>query len=168
MSDKNDLPAPSDTVIPINKAVTSAFAKTSCFYYANHENGSLYISNGYFIMKANQAEFDGMIEQINKRQKAKNIAVEKPALLKYTENDRGKYELTGEPLEFELRDGLFISLYADEKQYFGYDKKFVDVFTNGENHLFVDDNADYNTNAHFSSSPCMSATDCPLRKWRGI
>jgi len=138
-----------DTVVPISKAVAATFAKSAQVLYANHDNGSLYISNGYFIMKANQAEFDGMVEQIGKRLKTNNVTVtEKPAILKYVGGDRGKFELTGEPLDFEMGDNKFISLFADEKQYFGYDKKYVDVFTNSENRLFVDDNADYNVNSH--------------------
>ena len=137
-----------ETVVPISKAVTAAFTKTGNVYFAQHENGSLYISNGYFIMKANEAEFGVMLEEIYRRQKTENIAVEKPELLKYIDSDRGKFELSHEPLEFEMGDNKIISLFADGKQYFGYDKKYTDVFRNGENRLFVDDNADYNPLSH--------------------
>jgi len=148
MSQKTELPGPSDTVIPINKAVAGNFAKAAQIGYAHHDNGSLYISNGHFIMKADQAEFDGMLEHISKRLKANHVTpAEIPAMLKYIDGGRGKFELTGEPLEFESGDH-FISLFADEKQYFGYDKKYVDIFKSGDNLLFVDDNAGFNTNTH--------------------
>jgi hypothetical protein len=140
---------PAETAIPVGKAVTSIFAKASFIGYAKHDNGSLYISNGHYIMKTSQADFDGLLEQVNKRKKTETVAaVEKPELLKYVDGGKGKFELSEQPLEFESGSGLFISLFADDKQYFGYNKKYVDIFGNGDNKLFVDDNATYDTTAH--------------------
>jgi hypothetical protein len=147
-SEREKMNKNTETVVPISKVVAAAFAKPGNVYFAQHDNGSLYISNGYFIMKANEAEFGVMLDEICRRQKTENIAVEKPELLKYIDSDRGKFELTQEPLEFEMGDNKTISLFADGKQYFGYDKKYADVFRNGENRLFVDDNADYNPLSH--------------------
>jgi|GEM_PF-1974979 len=149
MNQRTDLPDPSETVIPIGKAVAGTFAKAPQIIYANHENGSLYISNGHYMMKTNKEDFDNLLEQVNKRRRTEKIAaVEKPGILKFVDGGRGKFELSQEPLEFEMSDNRFISLFADDKQYFGYNKKYVDIFNNGENRLFVDDNADYDPNSH--------------------
>jgi hypothetical protein len=149
MNEKTGLPGYSENTVPISKAVISAFSKAQNFYYAKHDNGSLYISNGQFIMKSNQAELDDLLEQVNKRRRTESVTIkEEPALLSYVGNDRGKFELPGEPLEFEQSDKSFVSLFADDKQYFGYSKKYVDVFRGGDNRLFVDDNAGYDTYNH--------------------
>ena len=150
MNPKTGLPD-SETAVPIGKAVIGTFAKSPCIFYANHDNGSLYISNGQYIMKADPMQLDDLIEQANKRRRSESEKItlrERPELLKYVSGDKGNFELAGEPLEFEISDKFFISLYADEKQYFGYDKNYVDVFCNGENRLFVDDNAGYDANSH--------------------
>ena len=149
MNQKTDLPDPSEAVIPVTKGVVGTFAQAPHILYANHENGSLYISNGYYMMKTSQTEFDGLLEQVNKRRRTEKVAaVEKPEILKYVDGSRGKFELSQEPFEFEMNDSRFISLFADDKQYFGYNKKYVDIFTNGENRLFVDDAEDYDANSH--------------------
>jgi len=149
MNHKTDSPDSSETVIPIGRAVVNTFAKEPSIYYAKHDNGSLYISNGHFMLKTSQADFYDLLEQVNKRRRSENIsAVEKTGLLSYVSNDRGKFELSGEPLEFEMSGNFFVSLFADDKQYFGYNKKYVDVFIGGENRLFVDDNAGYDVMSH--------------------
>jgi len=140
-----------ETTVPISKAVISTFAKSPNILYAKDDNGSMYISNGQYIMKANEAEIGVLMEEANKRRRTASemiTLVEQPKILPHVSGDRGKYELTGEPLEFEAGDKLHISLFSDDKQYFGYDKKYVDVFNNGENRLFVDDNASYDTFYH--------------------
>ena len=151
MNQENNLTDSTDAFVPIGKNVIEAFTKSAKIAYANHDNGSLYISNGYFIMKADRAEFDDLIEQVNKRVRSahdKKTPVEKPELLRYVSSEKGKFELSGEPLEFESSDNNFISLFADDKQYFGYNKKYVDVFKGSENRLFVDDNTVYDTLSH--------------------
>ena len=138
----------SETVVPLDKGVVGTFAKSPYIGYSTHENGSLYVSNGQYILKTNHEDFSDLLEQVNKRRRYDPItAVEKTEILKYVGGDRGKFALTGEPLEFESGGG-FISLFADDKQYFGYDKRYVDVFNNGENRLFVDDNASYDFMSH--------------------
>ena len=149
MNQITGLPESPDTVIPITKGVAGTYAKAPYIGYATNENGSLYISNGQYIMKTNHEDFSDLIEQVNKRRRADPItAVEKPELLKYLGSDRGKFALSQEPLEFETEGNSFISLFADDKQYFGYDKKYLDVFNNGDNRLFVDDNAGYELLSH--------------------
>ena len=149
MYQNTGLPDPPDTAIPISKAIVGTFAKAPMIGYSTHENGSLYISNGQYIFKATQDGLGDLLEQVNRRRKTGPIAaVEKPELLSYVGNDRGKFELSQEPLEFETSGGSFVSLFFDDKQYFGYDKKYVDVFNNGENRLFVDDNASYDFLSH--------------------
>ena len=151
MNDNNRITDCCDTVVPISKAVISTFAKSPNIAYARHDNGALYISNGIYIQKADQAELDGMVEQINRRRKTESekiTTLEKPVILNYLNSDRGKFELFGKPLEFEDSDNKFISLFSDDKQYFGYDKRYVDIFRGGENRLFVDDNTDYDTKNH--------------------
>ena len=149
MNQKTELPGTPETVVPISKTVVGSFAKVPFIGYAIHENGALYISNGQYIMKTNQEDLSELLEQVNRRRKADPIsAVEKSELLTYVEGGRGKFELSQEPLDFETGSSFFISLYADDKQYFGYDKKYVDVFNNGENRLFVDDNASYDYMSH--------------------
>jgi hypothetical protein len=138
-----------ETVVPIDKSVVSTFAKAQQIMYANHDNGSLYISNGFFIMKASHTDFAAMLEQLNERQRAISIPiVEKPMLLKHIRDDRGKFELNGDSLDYEIESGKFTSVYEDKKQYFGYNKSYVDIFNNGDNRLFVDDNAGYDPSSH--------------------
>ena len=167
MNQKPDLSDSSQAVIPISKAVIRAFSKADYIAYATHDNGSIYISNGYFIMKTGQAEFDGLLEQVNKRRRTEKLSpVESPSLLLHVSGDKGKFELSGEPLEFELSDKRFISLFSDEKQYFGYNKSYVDIFRGGDNRLFVDDNASYDTYNHnmiIKSSGEVLGVVLPLR-----
>ena len=74
-------------VVPINKAVIDTFKSAPRIQYAKHDDGSLYISNGQYLLKTNQAGIDRLTGQVNKHRKASgNIAVtENPRMLSYVD-----------------------------------------------------------------------------------
>ena len=146
---QTDLSDLSATVIPIRKNVIDTFAKETNLLYARHENGSIYVSNGNYILKTNQTGLDYLIQQVNKRKRVSDIAVtENKRILDYVKKAKGTFELTQKPYELELHKGCTACFYADEKQYFEYNKKFVDILKNFDNRLFVDDNAGYDVYSH--------------------
>ena len=124
-------------VVPINKAVIDTFKSAPRIQYAKHDDGSLYISNGQYLLKTNQAGIDRLTGQVNKYRKASgNIAVtENPRLLSFVDKAKGTFELSQKPYEMDSH-----YFFADDRQYYGYNKKYVDVFDNDENRLFIDDN----------------------------
>ena len=135
-----------ETVIPMNKAVVDIFAKESAIRYAKHDNGSLYICSGQFIMKTNQADFDVLIAEASRRGNIKTV--EYTRMLDYVNKAKGTFELPDMPHEMESGNGLTLYMFADEKQYFGYNKKYVDIVSSSTNRLFVDDNTSYDTLSH--------------------
>jgi hypothetical protein len=132
----------------MRKNVVDTFAKEDNIYYAKHENGSIYVSTGHYLFKTNQPDFDFLISQVNRRRKTSDIAVvEKTRILDYVNNAKGTFELTQKPHEMGMSN-CTACIYADEKQYFGYDKRFIAILKNYDNRLFVDDNRGYDIYTH--------------------
>jgi hypothetical protein len=135
--------------MPLNKAIIDTFAKKPKIYYTADTDGSLYISDGRYIIKTAEQDIDAVTAQINSRRRNSDIEViPNTKLLGYINNAKGKYELTQPPHETEADKNFASYIYADDKQYFKYDKKYVDIFNGGENRLFVDDNMNYDVNSH--------------------
>lgn len=136
--------------IPFNEAVIDIFVKKPKLYYAvDTDGGSLYISDGRYLMKTAEQDINAVTAQINSRRRNSDIeAVSNKKILDYINNAKGNYELTQKPHELETDKNLVSYIYTDEKQYFKYDKKYVDIFSDGENRLFVDDNSSYDVNSH--------------------
>ena len=139
----------SATVIPLRKNVIDTFAKADNILYAKHDNGAVYVSNGYYILKTNQEGLDYLTAQVNRRRRTSVITVrENKRILDYVKNAKGTFELTQKPYERELNTNCTVCFYADDKQYFAYDKRFIDILRNYDNRLFVDDNNGYDMGSH--------------------
>ncbi len=129
----------------MNKAVVDTFYKDSRVLYAKHENGSIYVGNGHYIAKMSISDFGGLLVALHKRKRTADIAiVETDRVLDAVSKANGTFELTKPPYVLQEK----ACLYADEKQYFMYDKKYMDIFSDGENRLYVDDNASYDIMSH--------------------
>ncbi|MCL1842373.1 MAG: hypothetical protein FWF79_01015, partial [Defluviitaleaceae bacterium] len=140
--------------LPITKGIARAFRGHDNVLFAHDKDGSLYISNGYFIAKTAENDITAVLEQINKGKRGTKLeAIERPNILEYLEKAQGNFELTAPPhvLENEGKNALKSYVYADEKQYFQYDGNYVDAFQSAAGstaRLFVDDGASYDTNSH--------------------
>lgn len=149
MSQENDSLGLFERTIPISKAVVALFSKGYDIYYAKDDNGAVFISNGHFMLKTNQKYFDGLIAQANKRKRTSTISpIENTTILKYVNSAKGNFELSQKPHELETHKDHTSYFYADNKQYFQYDKRYVDILSNNFNRLFVDDNTSYDISSH--------------------
>ena len=138
-----------ETTVPINKPVINLFAKGPTIYFAKDDNGAIYVSNGYFVLKINQKIFDDLIVQVNNRKKTSEVAIaEKPRLMDIIKNAKGNFELSQKPHELEMGKGNTAYVYAGKDQYFGYNKKYVDFFIKSVTRLFVDDHTGYDYSSH--------------------
>ena len=148
---------PKPTGLPLTKGIINAFRGQSDLMYAHGEDGSLYISNRYFIAKTAEQDIEVIAEQINRSRGRRGINVvprETPSILKYIKNAQGNYELSQPPHVVTDGDGKSTRkgyVYADEKQYFMYNGHYVDTFQSAagsEAQLFVNDNTSYELAAH--------------------
>jgi len=140
------------TGLPLTKNLISTFTKDMSLHYAVDKDGYIAISNGYYIVKTNEQDIDKIAKFINgRRTKNKIEPVLTEKILERLEQASGNYELTQKPYELALDKTPFY-FYADNKQYFQYNQKFVDIFDKSPEHqhlsLFVDDNTDYDILSH--------------------
>jgi hypothetical protein len=138
-----------ETVIPLRKNVVDTFAKEDNIIYAKHENGAVYVCNGHYMLKTNQAGVDYLKSQVNRRRRTADIGMkENKHILDYVKDSKGTFELTKKPHEVELDKNCTACFYADNKQYFAYNKRFVAILKNFDNRLFVDNNVSYDPYSH--------------------
>jgi hypothetical protein len=132
----------------LNKAIADTFSIETRLLYARHETGAVYISNGHYILKTDATGFADLIGRLNRRKKTADIAVvESTRILDYVNKAKGTFELTQDLYILGIGKDMTACLYKDDKQYFEYNKSYVDLFDGGENRLFVD-NAGNNSAYH--------------------
>ena len=120
--------------------VAEVFSKDRDMKYANAADGSVCVSNGYFLLKISQKEFGALLAQLDRRRRKSPIElVENDKVLKIANEAEGKFEVS-KPYEWEQSKDFTASVFADNKQHFAYNKKFVDVFADNGNRMFIDDN----------------------------
>lgn len=137
------------TVIPLRKNVIDTFVKGDRLFFAKQKDGSVYVSNGHYLMKTDKAGLDYLTAQVNKRRRTPDIAVtENKRILDYVKNAKGAFELTQKPHEVEMGKDCTACFFMDDKQYFAYDKRFISILKNFDNRLFVDDNRFYDVYSH--------------------
>jgi hypothetical protein len=147
--DVQELPEPIETQgILLTQPVINKFTDSKTLLYARNEDGVLFISNGSFIMRAAENDINVIAEQINAR-RTRNIIEpqENERLLTAIDKVKGNFELTENPyvLTSDIRKSY---VYADDKQYFEYDKGLIEVFQFTDSRMFVDDNSSYNIRSH--------------------
>lgn len=132
----------------ITSDVINIFSKSGTIITASETDNSIYISNRYLILKIHQNELMDLYKNVIRRSKIRNIELTKnEILLEYIHKARGNYELTQKPYELENNNHITY-IYSDKKQYFQYNKKFVDIMLSGENRLFIDDNISNDIQSH--------------------
>jgi hypothetical protein len=145
-----------EALIPLRKNVIDTFAKEPTIHYARHDNGAVYVSNSYYLLKTNQAGLEYLTAQVNRRKRASDITVtENKGILDYVEDANGAYELTQKPYVAESGKDIAACFYADGTQYFAYNKRYVDILKNFDNRLFVGNYESYDVYNHrlVSKSP---------------
>ncbi len=136
-------PQPSgiSTGIPITQAVVNAFPDHSTVKYAVDQDGALYISNGYFLMKTSERSIEAVTEQINRNRPKSPIETEySEGILQRFNNAKGNYEITKPPHEINFGNQA-ATFFTDGVQYFTYNKRYVDIFGGDKGRFFIDDKA---------------------------
>jgi len=94
-------PEHESTGLPITKGISKSFHTNGDFYYAKANDGSLYISNGNFIIKTAENDIETVAKQINKgKRSALVVPKETPNILTYiqkAQETQGTYELSQAP-----------------------------------------------------------------------
>ena len=140
--------------MPVTKAVIDTFAGESELLYAKADEGSVYISNSFYIMKIAETDLPHLVKQVN-RHRRKNLIepTETSMILKHLNKAKGNFELTSTPYEMETSQSNKAKalIYADNKQYFCYDKQFIELFQTDNEfqaNFFVNDHSSYDVKNH--------------------
>ena len=140
------------TGIPLTKGMISNFSAGSRLLYAIDKDGAVCISDGNFVAKTNETDINVISSLINGRRKKNKVEpVINEQILEYLEKAQGSFRLSKQPHEMARDNGISL-VYADEKQYFLYDQKYVDIFqlngVSGGLEMYVNDNTSDSLREH--------------------
>lgn len=129
---------------PVDNKTLKEFMEWRNVHYFETDDGKLFVTNGHFLMPTDRNGIDYIVQQNNERNphRSKIEAVKNDNLKKYVENHNAT-ELIEQPV---LQENTYV--FTDGSKYFGYNKRYFDIFNKDGNRFFVDNNTD-NLNDQF-------------------
>lgn len=103
--------------------------------YYKAADGKIFVTNNHFIMSIDKAGLDYIVQKNNEKNTNRSSieGVEREAIKSLVENTDATYEFTENPFLYKLDYVVF----TDGSNYFGYNKKYVDIFNKDGNRFFV-------------------------------
>ncbi|NLB82355.1 MAG: hypothetical protein GX800_12265, partial [Clostridiaceae bacterium] len=130
---------------PVDNKTLKEFMEWRNVHYFETGDGKIFVTNGHFLMPTDRNGLEYILQKNHEKNtnSSKIEAVKNESLRSYIENHNATYELTEQPI---LQENTYI--YTDGSKYFGYNKRYVDMFKKDGNRFFVNTTTD-NLNDQF-------------------